>query len=98
MAWLMAEIGKRCGTNAFEIAAIGRQAEIKRENLVLSQHAFELDGAHHLPELGADGTVRPGLQQSRNLHSERGGAGDNMEVGYELKDRPPERIRIDAVV
>ena len=47
---LLAEIGQRCGANAFEIAAIGREAEVKREDLVLAQGALELDRAHDLAQ------------------------------------------------
>ncbi len=48
---LLAEIGVRGGAHAFEIAAIGRKAEIEREDVVLAERAFELDRAHRLPQL-----------------------------------------------
>ena len=43
---LLAEIDERGGADALDIAAIGREIEIERENFVLGQRALDLDGAH----------------------------------------------------
>src|SRR5262249_6553902 len=50
-ARLLAEIGKRCGSHAFEISAVWGERQIKREDLILGQAALKLDGAHRLPDL-----------------------------------------------
>ncbi len=54
-ARLLAEIGKRGRADAFEVAAIGRERQIERENLVLAERVFELERAHDLMQLGARG-------------------------------------------
>ena len=48
---LLAEIGERGRTNAFDVAAIGRHAEIEREHLLLGEAALDLDGADDLAQL-----------------------------------------------
>ena len=50
-ARLLAEIGERRRAHAFEIAAVRRQTEIEREDLVLGERALDLDGTHHLTQL-----------------------------------------------
>ena len=56
-ARLLAEIRERCGARAFEIAAIGREAEIEREDFVFAQRAFELDRARHLPQFRTEAAL-----------------------------------------
>ena len=54
-ARLLAEIGQRRRANAFEIAAVGRERQIKSEDFVLAKRVFEFERAHDLPQLGAQG-------------------------------------------
>ena len=82
---LLAEIGERCGADAFEIAAIGREAEVEREDLVLAQRALELDRAHHLAKLGDEAPLAARLQQPRHLHGQRRGARHDAAVGDQLR-------------
>ncbi len=101
----MAEIAERCGAHAFEIAAIGRQAEVETEDLRLGVAQFELHGAQ-----GFDGLVavvaRVWRQQARRLHGDGRAAGDDvahMDVGQERADDgggvdarvPPEALVLD---
>ena len=95
---LLAEIGQRCGTNAFKIAAIRREAKVKREDLVLAQAALELDRAHDLPKLGDEAALAARLQEPRHLHGQRRGARHDAAVHEQLRRGAGERQRIDAVV
>ncbi len=85
LARLLAEIGERSGADAFQIAAIGRQRQIQRENLHLAERMFELERARDLAQLGVDATVLARLQQPRHLHRDGGTAGDDVTAGGELK-------------
>ncbi len=76
-ARLLAEIGERGGAHAFEIAAIGREAEIKAQHLVLAQGALDLERADHLAQLGREAAFAARLQQARHLHGECRTAGDD---------------------
>ncbi len=67
---LFAEVSKRCGTDAFDIAAIRRKIEIKRQHLVLGQDTFDLNGTHNLAKLGGESPAGARLQESRHLHGE----------------------------
>ena len=69
-ARLLAEIGQRGGADAFEIAAIGRQRQIERQDLRLAQRMFEFERARHLAQLGAEAAVLARLQQPRHLHGQ----------------------------
>ena len=95
-ARLLAEIGERRRANAFEIAAIGREAEIERQHLVLGERALELDRAHHLPQLGGERALGARLQQPRHLHGDGRAAGHDAAAGDELKRGARHRQRIDA--
>ena len=97
-ARLLAEIGERGCPDAFEIAAIGREAEIEREDLILAQRVLDLDRPHHLAQLGREAALGPRLQQAGDLHAQRRGARDDVAVAHELAERPPERQRIDAMM
>ena len=77
---LLAEIGERGGADAFEIAAIGREAEVEREHLVLGERALELDGAHDLPQLGGERALAARLEQTRDLHGQRRAARHDVAV------------------
>src|SRR5262249_60586027 len=83
-ARLLAEIGERGRARAFEIAAIGREAEIEREDLVLGERALELDRADHLPQLGGEAALGAWLEQPRYLHGDGGGAGDDAAMADRL--------------
>ena len=95
---LLAEIGVRGRAHAFEIAAIGRKAEIEREDLVLGERAFELDRAHRLAQFCAERAIRARLEQPRDLHGDGRAARHDAAVRDELERRAGDRQRIDAVV
>ena len=96
---LLAEIGKRRGADALDVAAIGREIEIEREDLVLGQRALDLDRAHHLAQLCHHAAAHLGrLEQPRHLHGQGRGAGAKMSAGCELQRRAQHRARIDAVM
>ena len=95
---LLAEIGERCGARAFEIAAVGREAEIEREDLVLGQRALELHRAHRLAQLGEEGAVGARLEQPRDLHGDGRAARHDAAVRDELHGSARDRERIDADV
>jgi hypothetical protein len=97
-ARLLAEIGERGRAHAFEIAAVGREAEIEGKDLVLAQAALDRDRAHHLAQLGRERALSARLEQARHLHGERGRAGDDAAIADELREGAAERERIDAMV
>ena len=94
-ARLLAEIRERGRTHAFEIAAKRRGSEIEREHLVFAQRALDLDCAHHLAQLAEQG-ARARLEQARDLHGERRGAGHVVAVQDELPARAQQRERVHA--
>ena len=93
---LLAEIGKRGRADAFEIAAIRRQREIKAEDLVLAQRPFELERPHRLPDLGVERAVPARLQQAGDLHGDGRAARDDAAMRDELVRRAHDGERIDA--
>ncbi len=93
---LLAEIGERGRTNAFDVAAIGRHAEIKREHLVLGEAALDLDGADDLAQLCRQRTLAARLQQPRHLHREGRTAGHDVAMGEDLRGRPQQGDGVDA--
>ena len=97
-ARLLAEIGVRGRPDAFEIAAIGREREVKPEDLILAERPFELDRAHHLPDLGIDRPLLPRLEQTGDLHGQRRAAGHDAAMGDKLVGGPHHGERIDAPV
>ena len=68
---LLAEIGKRSGADAFEIAAIGSELEIEREDFALAERPLKPRGVCDLLELGGDGVRWRASQQPRHLHRQR---------------------------
>ena len=96
---LFAEIGERGGTDALDVAAIGREIEIERENFVLGQRTLDLDRTHHLPQFchHAAAHLRR-LQEPRHLHGQGRGAGAKMPARCELQRCAQHRPRIDAVM
>jgi hypothetical protein len=95
---LLAEIGDRSGADAFEVATERRQRQIEIEDLVLAQLPFELNRAHHLPQLCIHRALAPRLHQPRQLHRNRRAAGDDVATRDELQRRAPECQRIDAAM
>ncbi len=71
LARLLAEIGERRGTYAFQIAAHRRQRQVDRQYLALGIAPFELQRAG-----GLDGLRReapgPGIEQASGLHRDGG--------------------------
>ena len=49
---LLAEIRQRGGADAFQVAAVRRQRQIERQDIVFAQQTFQLDRARRLPQLG----------------------------------------------
>ena len=84
---LLAEIGMRGRAHAFQVAAVGGEREIEREDVVLGELALELDGPHGLAQLRAERAVGARLEQARDLHGERGTARDDAPVRDELERR-----------
>jgi hypothetical protein len=95
---LLAEIGERGGADALDIAAIGREIEIERKDIVFAQRPFDLDGAHDLAELGGKVAIAAGLQKPRHLHRQCRTAGLNASAADELQCRAHKRERIDAAM
>ena len=93
---LLAEIGERGRADAFEIAAIRRQREIKAEDLVLGERPFELERPHRLPDLGVERAVPARLQQASDLHGDGRAARDDAAMRDELVRRAHDGERIDA--
>ncbi len=93
---LLAEIGERGGADAFEIAAIGREAEIERQDLVFPERALKLDRAHDLAQLGGERALVARLEQTRHLHADGGRARDDAAVQDELRERAAKREHINA--
>ena len=65
---LLRKVSQRRRADAFQIAAIGRQRQIKRQDLALGQRGFELQRAGNLAQLGAEAAVLARLQKARDLH------------------------------
>ena len=97
-ARLPAEIGKRGRAHAFEIAAIGREIEIKRKDVLLAQRALDLYGAHDLAQLRTEAAFGARLQQARDLHRQGGGAGHDAPVRRPLIGGAKKRKRINAAM
>ena len=96
---LFAEIGERRGTDALDVASIGREIEVEREDLVLGQRTLDLDRANHLAQFCHRAAAHFGrLQQPRHLHGQGRGARAKPAAGCELQRRPQHRARIDAVM
>ena len=97
-ARLLAEISERSRAHAFEVAAIGREAEIERQDFVLGERALDLDRAHHLSQLGSQGAFHAWLKKPGHLHGDGRCAGDDAAVDHQLRERAAERERVDAAM
>ena len=95
---LLAEISQRGRADAFQVAAIGRQRQIKRKNLVLAERIFELERARDLAQLGAKAAMLARLQQPRHLHGDGRAAGDDVAAAGELCGGARHGHRVDAVM
>ena len=96
---LFAEISERRGADALDVAAVRREIEVEREDLVLGQGALDLDGAHHLAQFCHRAAAHFGrLKEPRHLHGQGRGAGAKPAAGCELQRRAQHRARIDAVM
>ena len=95
---LLAEIGEARRAQAFEIAAIGRETQIKAEDFVLAVGVFQLHGAHDLPRLGRQRAFVARFEQARNLHRQRRTAGDDAALTRPLQRRATHRDGIDAAM
>ena len=96
-ARLLAEPGEAGGADALEVAAVGREGEVEREDRVLVEPALEGEGDADLAELAGERAGRALLEQAGDLHRERRAAGDDPARG----ERPgaaarSERERVDA--
>ncbi len=98
LARLLAEIGERGSADAFQVAAIGRQRQIERENLILAQRMFELERARDLAQLGAEAAMLARLQKARHLHGDGRPAGDDVAARGELHGRTRERRHVHAMM
>jgi hypothetical protein len=94
---LVAEIAEAGGPRAFQIAAIGGQGQVQRQDLALGQPRLQLHGADHLDQLRAE-VARARLQQARGLHGQGRGAGRDAAVDRRRADRPDQRQRVDPQV
>ncbi len=95
---LMTEVGERSRADAFDVAAIGRKLEVKRQNLLLGELQFDLDRTHDLAEFYRKAAPMTRLYEPGHLHRERRAAGDDMAAVHEFSRGPHQRQRIDAVV
>ena len=96
--WLLAEISERGRARTFEIAAIGREREIEREDVVLAQALLELHRAHRLAQLRKERAVGARLQKARDLHGDGRAARHDAAMRHELRGGARDRERIDADV
>ena len=97
-ARLFAEISERGRPRPFEIAAIGRERKVEREDLVLAQRRLELNRAQGLPDLGLERSLAPWLEQPRDLHGEGRAARNDVPLAHELVSGAAERERIEAAM
>ena len=95
---LLAEIGKRCGARAFDVAAIGGECQIEVEDLLLAEAALQLHGAHHLGQLVGEAAFGARFEQAGDLHGERRSAGDDVAMGDGLPGSAHQRPRVHAMM
>ena len=93
---LFAKIGKRSGTDPLNIAAIGREFEIKRNDLIFRQYSLDFHGAHDLMKFRRQGAAVARLKKPCHLHGQRRAAGANASAVNELDRSADERQRVDA--
>ena len=95
---LLAEIRERGRAQPLDVAAVRREAEIERKDVILRERAFELDRAHRLPQLRKERAIGARLEQARDLHGDGRAARDDAAVRHELERGARHRQRIDAVM
>ncbi len=93
---LLSEIGERRSADAFEIAAVGGELEVKREDLTLAERPFQSRGIRNLLEFREDRMRRRAAEEACHLHGQRRSARNGFAVRNGLHDGPPKRQRIDA--
>ena len=93
---LLAEIGKRGGAHAFEIAAIGRQRQVALEDFALGDAALDLPGAEDLGDLRRNAAAFARLDQAGKLHRQRRAARDDAAIAGELAGGAQQCQRIDT--
>ncbi len=82
-------------TDAFEIAAIGRHRQVRRQHLSFGEPALDLNRADDLNQFRAD-RARPWLQQPRQLHGDRRAALRDHAGARVRNTRARQRDGIDA--
>ena len=92
-----AEPGERAGAHSFQVAAERRQGEPDVEDALPAVAGFELHGAGHLDQFGAEG-ARSRLEQAGGLHRQRRAAGDDVAGAENLRGGADEGEGIDAGV
>ncbi len=96
---LLAEIGERGGAHAFEIAAVGREAEIEREDFVLAERAFELRSRAPSGAAWRQACARArGSSRRATCMVRVEAAGDDAAVARRTAGSARQRQRIDAVM
>ena len=95
---LLAEIGKRGGACALDVAAIGGERQVEIEDLLLREALLDLYRADHLRQLVGDAALGPRLQKARHLHGERRAARDDAAMAECLPDGAGNGPRIDTSV
>jgi hypothetical protein len=65
---LLTEIGKRSGADALDIAAVRREFEIERNDLIFGQPALDFHCAHDLMEFRRHAAAVARLEKPRHLH------------------------------
>ena len=80
----LSEPGERCGADALDIAAIGRQMQVERQNLVFGQLTFQRQCQTDLPQFAAPFTGAAIFQQPRDLHGDGGRPRHDPPIGNGL--------------
>ena len=66
-----AEVGKACGPDAFQIAAVGCQGQVECEDVILGKVTLELLGVKDLAQFCRCGSGGSCFKQTGDLHGER---------------------------
>ena len=78
---LLAEVGEARGADAFDVAAVGRERQVEREDLVLGELRSSFRAMaiwRSLPAIAARAAI---VDQPRDLHGQRRAAGDDVAAG-----------------
>ena len=90
-----AEIAQAGRHNTFDVAAIGGQGQVERQDLILVEFALQPDSAHHLQQFCGQ---CPGarVQQTHGLHGDGGCPGHDPSGRQTLSDSAQQGHRIDT--